>query len=79
MAVNTVRHGRAGVSVGNGNKARALRPLPGGVVELREIAGAGTGNTECLGRHGSSYMSIGAKGEAHNAAGAFLGSVFALQ
>ena len=58
---------------------RARCPLPGGVVELREIAGSGAGNTECLGRHGSSYMSISAKGEAHNAAGAFLGSVFALQ
>ena len=36
MAANTVGHGRVGVPVGDGNKARARCPLQGGVAELRE-------------------------------------------
>jgi len=79
MALDPLRDGRARVPVGDGNKLRACRALPGGMVKLRKIAGAGAGDAESLGRHDSSYRSIGAKGKVRDAADAFLGAAFALQ
>ena len=63
MCARHLRNGRGRVAVGDGNKTRAGDLLPGGMMELRKIAGAGAGDAECLGRHGSSYMSMDAKGK----------------
>ena len=76
VAPDTLRNGRGRAAVGDGNKTRTGDPLPGGMMELRKIAGAGAGG-ECLGRWIKLYVD-GRKGSPQ-CCRHFSGARFALQ
>ena len=84
MARDSSRDRRIRVGIGDGDKPCAVHRLPGGMMKLREIAGAGTRHVEILRFHSLKLYWQAGHGESPkwcdgHAQDAFLGALFPLQ
>ena len=72
VQIRVTRHARrtrrVRIGIGDGDQPRPVNLLPGGMMELREIAGADTRHVEIRCDHTTSYIGNPATGKARNTA-----------